>query len=60
MLSIEAEAPATIYEVEEVRDSEEDDSVGLVKDVGDDDSRDDAAPPKPLRQITLIELFHPL
>jgi hypothetical protein len=38
MLSIEAEGPATIYEVEEVGDSEEEDSVDLVEDRDKSDS----------------------
>jgi hypothetical protein len=48
MLSIEAEAPTTIYKVKEVRDSKEDNSVGLVKDVGNNNSRNNAALLKPL------------
>jgi hypothetical protein len=46
MLSIEAEGPATIYEVEEVGDSEEEDSVDLVEDRDESDLQDDTAQPK--------------
>ncbi|KAE8822993.1 hypothetical protein HRS9122_10468 [Pyrenophora teres f. teres] len=62
-LSIEAEAPATIYEVEEIQDSEDDKTNNSV-----DNSvrkRTQALPKSPtpaprLRQLTLLELFHPI
>jgi hypothetical protein len=59
-LSIEAEAPsASSYEIEEVQDSD---------DEGDDDAvtsqtqipPDSPVPAAPLRQMTLLELFHPV
>jgi hypothetical protein len=58
MLSIEAEGPATIYKVEEVGDSEEDNDVDLVEDRGESDFYNNTAQPKQLRQTTLIELFY--
>jgi hypothetical protein len=60
MLSIEAKGPATIHKVEEVGDSEEEDSVDSVEDRDKSNSQDNTAQPKQLRQTTLIELFHPL
>ncbi|KAE8832108.1 hypothetical protein PTNB73_10511 [Pyrenophora teres f. teres] len=62
-LSIEAEAPATIYEVEEIQDSEDDETDDSVDNsVG---KRTQALPKSPtpaprLRQLTLLELFHPV
>lgn len=62
-LSIEAEAPATIYEVEEIQDSEDDETDDSVDySVG---KRTQALPKSPtpapqLRQLTLLELFHPV
>lgn len=59
-LSIEAETPAALYEIEEVQDSD---------DEGDDNavrSQTQIPPPSshvsaaPLRQMTLLELFHPV
>ncbi|CAE7019912.1 hypothetical protein PTTW11_02971 [Pyrenophora teres f. teres] len=63
ILSIEVEAPATIYEVEEIQDSEDNKTNNSV-----DNSvrkRTQALPKSPtpaprLRQLTLLELFHPI
>ena len=59
MLSIEAEAPATMYEVEEVDDS--DDDRGLLLEHESDDGSDTAelSQPKRWRHLTLTELFQP-
>lgn len=56
-LSIEAEAPATIYEVEGIQDSEGDEDL--------EPSQSQAVPTAPLpdrllRQLTLLELFRPV
>jgi hypothetical protein len=61
-LSIEAETPATMYDIEEVQDSDD--------EAGDDEAGDGAvtsqtqippgSPAVPLRQMTLLELFHPI
>ena len=59
MLSIEAEAPTTIYEVQEVEDSEEEDLVDSADDSDDEAAPKDVAQPKRFRQMTLIELFRP-
>lgn len=67
-LSIEAEAPATIYEVEEVQDSEDDETDDSVDDSVDNSvvgMRTQASPKSPtpaprLRQLTVLELFHPV
>jgi hypothetical protein len=48
ILSIEAEGPATIYKVEEVEDSEEEDSVDLVEDRDKSNLQDNTAQPKQL------------
>jgi hypothetical protein len=58
-LSIEAEAPATIYEVEEIQDSEDEDIEDVAKSPGSLHSQESVAPPERLRQMTLLELFHP-
>ncbi|CAE7203101.1 hypothetical protein PTTW11_09182 [Pyrenophora teres f. teres] len=64
-LSIEAEAPAIIYEVEEIQDSEDDETNDSVDNSVDNSvgKRIQALPksltPAPrLRQLTLLELFH--
>ncbi|KAE8852431.1 hypothetical protein PTNB73_10598 [Pyrenophora teres f. teres] len=66
-LSIEAEAPATIYEVEEIQDSEDDETDDSVDNSVDNSvgKRIQALPKSPtpaprLRQLTLLELFHPV
>ncbi|KAK1912057.1 hypothetical protein P3342_012540 [Pyrenophora teres f. teres] len=66
-LSIEAEAPATIYEVEEIQDSEDDETNDSVDNSVDNSvgKRIQALPKSPtpaprLRQLTLLELFHPV
>ncbi|KAE8858701.1 hypothetical protein PTNB73_08181, partial [Pyrenophora teres f. teres] len=66
-LSIEAEAPATIYEVEEIQDSEDDETDDSVDNSVDNSvgKRIQALPKSPtpaprLRQLTLLELFHPI
>jgi hypothetical protein len=59
MLSIEAEAPATIYEVEEIQDSEDEDIENVAENLGPLHSQVSVAPHKRLRQMTLLELFHP-
>jgi hypothetical protein len=48
MLSIEAKGPTTIYKVEEVGDSEEEDSIDLVEDRDESDLQDNTAQPKQL------------
>ena len=59
-LSIEAEAPATIYEVEEIQDSE-DDEVNESVEVSQSQATPKSPAPAPqLRQLTLLELFHPV
>lgn len=59
MLSIEAKAPATMYEVEEVDDS--DDDRGLLLEHESDDGSDTAelSQLKRWRHLTLTELFQP-
>ncbi|UPX21362.1 uncharacterized protein EKO05_0011548 [Ascochyta rabiei] len=62
-LSIEAEAPATIYEVEEIQDSEDDETDNSVDDSTREQSHASPKSPTPaprLRQLTLLELFHPV
>ncbi|UPX18151.1 uncharacterized protein EKO05_0008461 [Ascochyta rabiei] len=62
-LSIEAEAPATIYEVEEIQDSEDDETDNSVDDSTREQSHASLKSPMPalrLRQLTLLELFHPV
>ncbi|KAL7772819.1 hypothetical protein CFE70_002782 [Pyrenophora teres f. teres 0-1] len=66
-LSIKAEAPATIYEVEEIQDSEDDETDDSVDNSVDNSVRKriQALPKSPtpaprLRQLTLLELFHPI
>lgn len=59
MLSIEAEAPPTIYEVEEVEDSEEEEMLDTIESADNESSHDDNTGPKRFRQMTLTELFHP-
>ncbi|KAK1914348.1 hypothetical protein P3342_007594 [Pyrenophora teres f. teres] len=66
-LSIEAEAPATIYEVEEIQDSKDDETDDSVDNSVDNSvgKRIQALPKSPtpaprLRQLTLLELFHPV
>lgn len=59
-LSIEAEAPATIYEVEEIQDSEGDE---MEEDLEPSQSQKAPTVPLParsLRQLTLLELFCPV
>ncbi|UPX17235.1 uncharacterized protein EKO05_0007601 [Ascochyta rabiei] len=62
-LSIEAEAPATIYEVEEIQDSKDDETDNSVDDSTREQSHASPKSPTPaprLRQLTLLELFHPV
>ncbi|KAK7177962.1 hypothetical protein PSPO01_15993 [Paraphaeosphaeria sporulosa] len=61
-LRIEAEAPAAVYKIDEIRDSEEE---GMEDGTGSSvDEQGDASPtPAPasrLRQLTLSESFHPV
>jgi hypothetical protein len=61
-LSIEAEWPATTGQVEEVEDSEEEDdideAVGVLQ--SPTATQESTASPAPLRQMSLLELFHPV
>lgn len=57
-LSIEARAPATIYEIEEVQDSEDEASEDEADEVAI--SLRSARSTTPLHQITLVELFNPV
>jgi hypothetical protein len=50
-LSIKAETPATIYEVEEILDSEDNQL---------QTPQQTSVPSRPLRQLTLLELFLPV
>ncbi|KAK7178860.1 hypothetical protein PSPO01_15081, partial [Paraphaeosphaeria sporulosa] len=62
-LSIEAEAPATIYEVQDSEDDGTDDETdGSVDDSVDEHAQASPtpAPASRLRQLTLPELFHPI
>ena len=63
-LSIEARAPATIYEIEEVQDSEdeagEDEAAELAVTSQAQTSRRSPVAAVPLRQRTLLELFYPV
>lgn len=54
LLSIEADALRTLYEVEEVQDSEDSD-----RSDKEEASQDTHTLPSRLRQMTLLELFHP-
>ena len=54
-LCIEVEAPATIYEVEEVQDSEEEDEESAQSQV----TPENTATARPLRQLSLLDLFRP-
>jgi hypothetical protein len=56
-LQIEAELPTTLYGVEEVQDSEDDEDVARTQSSAIDLSTESA---RPLRQRTLTELFRPL
>ncbi|KAF2828290.1 hypothetical protein CC86DRAFT_289513, partial [Ophiobolus disseminans] len=60
LLRIEAEAPAAMYEIEEVQDSEDDgsDSGGRVSQAQTTPGSTAATPR--LRQLTLLELFCPV
>jgi hypothetical protein len=60
-LSIEAKAPATFYEIEEVQDSE--DEAGEGAETQQTQTQTPLGSPvsaAPLRQMTLLELFHPV
>lgn len=57
-LSIEAGAPTSIYEVEEVQDSEDDDQG--VEGLDTQATLKSPTPTLKLRQLTLLELFNPL
>ncbi|KAF1977495.1 hypothetical protein BU23DRAFT_416035, partial [Bimuria novae-zelandiae CBS 107.79] len=59
-LSIDAEAPATIYEVEEIQDSEDDGTDESVVASQSQAIVNSPAPAQQLRQLSLLELFHPI
>ncbi|KAI1663135.1 hypothetical protein Ptr902_02726 [Pyrenophora tritici-repentis] len=60
-LSIEANAPAVAYTVEEIQDSEDDDMEDEVEGVSYSPvSSGGMATPGRLRQMSLLELFHPV
>lgn len=59
-LSIEAEAPATIYEIEEVQDSEDEEASGSIELSQTQVPPSSPIPALSLRQMTLLELFHPI
>lgn len=59
-LSIEAQAPTSVYEVEEIQDSEDEDIEEVMETEAPLDTQETVAPPAQLRQMTLLELFHPV
>ena len=59
-LSIEAETPATIYEVEEILDSEDDQVTEGIEPSQLQTPQQTSVPSRPLRQLTLLELFLPV
>ena len=55
-LRIEVEAPAIVYEVEEVQDSEDEEQPALIQSQSTQQSTQCA---RPLRQLTLLDWFAP-
>jgi hypothetical protein len=59
-LSIEAETPATIHEVEEILDSEDYEVTEGIEPSQLQTPQQSSMPTRPLRQLTLLELFLPV
>ena len=62
-LSIEAGSAPTLLQVEEVADSEDEgdeEEEGVLQDPASQESNETASSQAPLRQMSLLELFHPV